>query len=127
MLELFDRLSLLEACNVEPQLFVAVVAAVRAATPDNPLSNWWHSVSSVQALAVFLAPDQGGAGDKMPPEDALALLLAALCRNLEHPGVTNAFLVRTRDPRAVAARTGAGRAGGGGARWRRTRRTSSGA
>jgi hypothetical protein len=33
--------------------------------------------------------------------DALSLLLAAMCHDLEHPGLTNAYQVKTRSPLAL--------------------------
>ena len=49
------------------------------------------------AASVLLC--EGGARRLFPAEDCLALLLAALCHDAEHPGTTNAFLARTDDPK----------------------------
>ena len=99
--QLFHNLGLLESCFVERTALRSLVHAAAVAHRNSALNNWWHTANCVQATAVLLHASGGGALDKMTPEDALALMLVALLRNVDHPGVTNAFLVRTKDPLAV--------------------------
>ena len=49
------------------------------------------------SAATDLLAQSGLLGGVLRDTDALALLLAALCHDLEHPGRTNGFLIRTRD------------------------------
>ncbi len=74
--QLFDSLGLLRACGVHTHAFRAFVHACRRAHRDNALNNWWHSANAVQATAVMLHPSGGNILDKMPDEDAFALMLA---------------------------------------------------
>merc|ERR1712187_607948 len=56
--------------------------------------NWAHAFSTFHAT--FLLLDSPGFCGLLPPEDTLALLLAALGHDIEHPGRTNNFLVNTQ-------------------------------
>ena len=62
--------------------------------------NWWHVCDVTHAATVFLC--EGGARRRLPAEECLALLLAALTHDAEHPGTSNAFLARTQDPKVRA-------------------------
>ncbi|KAJ1453197.1 hypothetical protein M885DRAFT_555206 [Pelagophyceae sp. CCMP2097] len=71
----------------------------------NAYHNLRHAVDVLQTSAAFLFTLQCDGSDtlaaSLPPLETLALLLAALCHDLDHPGVTNAFLVATRAPLAL--------------------------
>jgi len=59
---------------------------------------WFHSPSSNGTSTA------GGAATQQRPVgslETLAMLLAAACHDYGHPGVTNAFLIKSRDPRAL--------------------------
>ena len=60
-----------------------------------------HGVHVLHGAYVML---RGGVGEQAEPLTQLqtfALLVAAMCHDLEHPGVTNAFLVKSRAPLAT--------------------------
>eukprot|EP00937_MAST-01D_sp_MAST-1D-sp2_P005913 g5913.t1 len=66
---------------------------------DNPYHNATHAMDVTQTLHHFMT--EGGLGTHLPPHTTLAAILAAVTHDCGHPGVTNAFLINTRDPLAL--------------------------
>ncbi|KAI9189244.1 cAMP-specific 3',5'-cyclic phosphodiesterase 4D [Blastocladiella emersonii ATCC 22665] len=65
----------------------------------NPYHNSIHAVDVMHGAHYFLATL--GMSDLISIEERLACLLAASCHDVDHPGVSNAFLVETRCDLAV--------------------------
>jgi len=63
----------------------------------NPYHNFQHCVDVTHATFLMLV----GIRDTVSDIECYALLLAALAHDLEHPGVNNAYLIKSRDPLAV--------------------------
>lgn len=62
--------------------------------------NLYHAVDVLHATSVML--DGMGAWGLLNDVEQLALLLSALCHDLDHPGLTNSFQVRYRAGRRWA-------------------------
>ena len=75
--------------------FVAVVQ--RHYSPQNPYHNFQHCVDVTHATFLMLVGIRAAVSDI----ECYALLLAALAHDLEHPGVNNAYLIKSRDPLAI--------------------------
>ena len=73
--------------------------SVRSRYRHNPYHNWYHATSVMQ-FAYFTVRSTE-AGDCLPKLDLLALLLAALCHDIDHPGTTNSFQVMAASPLAL--------------------------
>ncbi|KAG5459751.1 MAG: hypothetical protein BJ554DRAFT_8295, partial [Olpidium bornovanus] len=106
----------LEAVGVGRSDLHRFIVAVRSAYyADNPYHNFHHGVDVMQAVYVFLLrmgilePRAAGAGNEhveraplsvpppmLLPHEAFALLVAALCHDLGHPGVNNAYMVSSK-------------------------------
>jgi len=96
-------------CHLAMEMFVSVglpaglaedrvrrfILAVRAAMLDNPYHNFYH-VFDVMQTANALATATGTMA-RLNAWERFALLSAALCHDLEHPGVTSAFLSKAGD------------------------------
>ena len=67
---------------------------------ENPYHNWTHVVDVMQTTFAFAS--MTGLLDRLEPWERFALLSAALCHDMEHPGVTSAFLAQTK-PQAASA------------------------
>eukprot|EP00928_Gymnodinium_smaydae_P012375 TRINITY_DN14493_c0_g3_i1.p1 TRINITY_DN14493_c0_g3~~TRINITY_DN14493_c0_g3_i1.p1 ORF type:complete len:817 (+),score=141.38 TRINITY_DN14493_c0_g3_i1:75-2525(+) len=65
----------------------------------NQYHNWTHAFGTFHAT--FLMLDSAAFGGVLPEASVLSLLLAALGHDVEHPGVTNAFLVNAEDALAL--------------------------
>lgn len=65
---------------------------------SNPYHNAAHAADVTQGMAIMM---QMGFGAKLTVLERTALLLAAAVHDLGHPGLSNAFLVSTRNHWAV--------------------------
>lgn len=75
------------------------------APSEVPFHNHVHAADVVHGVAFLLS--QEAMRRLLRPLDMYAMLLAALMHDYRHPGVTNAFLVATSDPRAILYNDGA--------------------
>ncbi|KAI8111980.1 hypothetical protein M9435_004475 [Picochlorum sp. BPE23] len=66
---------------------------------ENAYHNFYHSIDVTHATFLIIkAIQQPG---KLSPLEKFSLLIAALSHDMEHPGLNNAYLVRTRHPLAI--------------------------
>jgi DNA-binding response OmpR family regulator len=91
---MFIHLDLLKHCNVECVVLEKFLVAVKQGHKRNPFHNWRHAFDVAQATFVFLVRF---CGSQMlfTPVEQFALLVAALCHDIGHPGNSNDFLVKT--------------------------------
>jgi len=66
------------------------ILAVRAHMFDNPYHNWYHVFDVTQTSFAFA--HLSGAAERFDLFDSFAFLAAAMCHDLEHPGVSAPFL-----------------------------------
>jgi hypothetical protein len=75
------------------------VLTVQLSYQSNPYHNFTHAFDVTHALYCLL--EHVRRARFMRPLDELALMLAALCHDVGHPGVNNAFLIATDSPLAL--------------------------
>jgi hypothetical protein len=101
MVSMLHAAGLLRRFRIPAAAAHAFAAGVAAAMPE---SNSFHNVRHVFCVAQtafrFLIESHARAA-LLHDLDALALLLAAMCHDLEHPGTTNAFQVNTGSALAI--------------------------
>ena len=85
---------LLRRFRISPKAFAAFVADVRCRYNDNFFHNFRHAVMVMHTCWLFLA-DSTLRRKQLLEIDWLALLVAALVHDLEHPGTTNSFQINT--------------------------------
>ena len=100
VVSMLDSLGLLRRFRMSPNAVARFVADVAAHYNSCPFHNFRHAFLVALAAWRFvvagrLASSSPGAPPPLGPLDVLALLLAALCHDLEHPGTTNAFQVNS--------------------------------
>lgn len=66
---------------------------------ENPYHNWLHGFCVLQSVYVLLSSTP--VGDVFSQLDILALLIAALCHDVDHSGKTNAFEVSSASELAI--------------------------
>eukprot|EP00440_Ansanella_granifera_P050728 gb/GFBE01054979.1/.p1 GENE.gb/GFBE01054979.1/~~gb/GFBE01054979.1/.p1 ORF type:complete len:653 (+),score=98.07 gb/GFBE01054979.1/:1-1959(+) len=83
----------IDNCQIPLDCLKEFVAEARQGYQDNPFHNWFHGFSVYQHCfhQLSCAPIFGG----LSSTQGFGLLIAALCHDLGHPGVTNSFLIRT--------------------------------
>lgn len=71
----------------------------RSYNKNNPYHNFRHCFDVVQVVFYFLTT--GGASELLTPLEIFSLMVAALCHDLEHPGLNNSFQIVSNSPLAL--------------------------
>lgn len=122
---MFDDLGCLHSLGLDHAehlpLFIRWVLIVRANYhPNNPFHNFRHAFNVLQTLYTFLknatelqlhrrnTNENASTADGEPKMrlvfrdiEVLAMMMSALCHDLQHPGVNNSFLCDTNHPLAI--------------------------
>jgi CheY-like chemotaxis protein len=97
---MFIHLDLLKNCYVECDVLEKFLVTVKQGYKQNPYHNWKHAFDVTQATFVFLVRFCGNQVIWSPIEQ-FALLVAALCLDIGHPGHNNDFFVKTESEIAM--------------------------
>ncbi len=114
------RTHLLSQLHVSPpgfMKFMDLVCEMYSSRADNPYHNALHGADVMQSLHAMLVKtgvvqvyesdgltkcgDVSTSSHKLSRQNHFGALLAALCHDIGHPGLTNRFLVRSSDPMAI--------------------------
>eukprot|EP00002_Diphylleia_rotans_P002366 TRINITY_DN11505_c0_g1_i1.p1 TRINITY_DN11505_c0_g1~~TRINITY_DN11505_c0_g1_i1.p1 ORF type:complete len:1471 (+),score=307.50 TRINITY_DN11505_c0_g1_i1:48-4460(+) len=96
---MFTYLGLLEPFHIPIDVLHRFLGSVRSNYNENPFHNFHHAFTVVHTVFLFIC--HTNAEDFLQPLDKLALLVAALGHDLDHPGLTNAFEVSSSSPLAI--------------------------
>eukprot|EP00282_Hemiselmis_andersenii_P002848 CAMPEP_0114129220 /NCGR_PEP_ID=MMETSP0043_2-20121206/11358_1 /TAXON_ID=464988 /ORGANISM="Hemiselmis andersenii, Strain CCMP644" /LENGTH=511 /DNA_ID=CAMNT_0001222479 /DNA_START=413 /DNA_END=1945 /DNA_ORIENTATION=+ len=95
-LAMFHSLGLLKRYDISTESLVYFLLTVKLNYNDMAFHNWLHAWSVMHASWLMIsAPD---VGECLTEGDKLAIMLAAVCHDLDHPGVNNDFLAKSKDP-----------------------------
>ena len=98
LVAMFHARGLLRALRLSPAALRAFVAGADERYGVAPFHNWRHAFAVTAAAWRFL----DAAPELLPePLDQLALLVAALCHDVGHPGTTNAYQINSSSPLAL--------------------------
>lgn len=99
LLHLFDYYNLYKTFNLN---IINVLKCFRLLEfgyhSTNPYHNSNHAADVTQAMHCFIQEDK--IKSYITPLELLSSILAAVCHDLDHPGVTQSFLVATKNPLA---------------------------
>jgi len=98
-MDIFESLDLPAKVGVDTESIKRLVSSVQGYMFDNTYHNWHHAFDVFQST--YALATQMGTFDRLSDVEAMALLVSALCHDLEHPGVTNPFLVGVRSELAI--------------------------
>jgi len=99
LLSIFSFYNLLERFNIPLTTMKAFLLEVRKLYRSNPYHNFHHAFDVTQTVYSFLTRFQ--VGHSLLHHEILALLIAALCHDLDHPGFNNAFQINTMSNLAI--------------------------
>ncbi|KAK3260405.1 hypothetical protein CYMTET_30635 [Cymbomonas tetramitiformis] len=99
IINMFKHLNLLSAFNIAERTLYTFVEEIRLKYLLNPYHNFVHAVDVTQMMFVLLT--HGNAKQFFTHLDTLILMTAAVCHDVEHPGVNQAFLAAIKDPRVA--------------------------
>jgi len=96
----FKSFDLLKLFSISEDTLVRFVSQVRKLyNSRNPYHNFQHAFQVFQATYSLLVSFEFS--KYLSNMDILSVLLAALCHDIDHPGVNNAYLIKSRSPLAV--------------------------
>jgi hypothetical protein len=96
---MIKKLRILEDFKVEEISLLQYLDEIEMTYQRNPYHNSVHAADMLQAMWVFLNDDRlNGVLTRL---ELLAVILACTVHDVDHPGVTNAFVVKTRHPLAI--------------------------
>ena len=90
---MYDLLGLIEAFSINRAKLHGFISLVVSGYRDVPFHNWRHGACVGQVAYFFLSSE--GVGKSIDSIHHLALLTAAICHDLDHPGTNNAFQVNS--------------------------------
>ena len=90
---MFDELNLNGQWAIPSKKLNSFVSAIESKYKDVPFHNLKHGVAVAQSAFYFIAVTE--VGQCLTSLQAFALLVSALCHDLDHPGHTNAFEVNS--------------------------------
>lgn len=97
---IFQQRKLLSSFNIPLDVFHKFLLNVEAAYhQDNPYHNAMHVIDVLQTVNCFLSVTK--AEKHLNDIDIFSLLVAAMLHDIDHPGVSYDFLVKTEDPRTL--------------------------
>jgi hypothetical protein len=96
---MFDSLGVIDDGMLPTDAFWHFIDHVNRMYHANPYHNFKHCIDVTQAVYQLIAATHTRM--QWTVEEKFALLVGAICHDLDHPGVNNAFLVNTRDTRAL--------------------------
>ena len=89
IVHMFHHFHLFDTYKIEPIKFVNFIHALTNSYNTNSYHNVYHAIDTCQTSYVFLR--SYGATEYIPSLDILSLLLAALCHDVGHSGLTNNY------------------------------------
>lgn len=95
---MFQDYNLLEVLHVDAERLIAFVRDVELCYHPNPYHNFDHAFDVLQTTYSLVHGMR--AGEMLTTMDVLVLFIAALGHDVDHPGLTNGYLIATRDPLA---------------------------
>jgi hypothetical protein len=99
ILQMFHASGCVRAFNIpNTNLSRLVLAARKGYHNNNSFHNWRHAWSVT--MSVYLIAMSPNVLRCLGPSDRLAVLVAAMLHDIDHPGVNNDFLIKSADPLA---------------------------
>jgi len=92
--EMFVEMRLVDEFQIVGDTLKNFLITVRQNYHDNPFHNWYHGFSVLHFCYLSLRL-LTNASEYLTQQDVLALMVASLCHDIDHPGNTNSFEINT--------------------------------
>jgi len=96
---MFKDFDLLNRYHIPIETLHSFLLEVRSGYNNNPYHNFRHAIDVTQGIYFFLTT--GKVAEMLSYLEILAVLIAALCHDLRHPGLNNTFLIDTNSTLAL--------------------------
>jgi hypothetical protein len=98
VVSMFKHLDILSTFALNEETLREFIVALSDSYQANPYHNFTHAVDVTQAMFFMLTTLK--LRRFLRPLDVFAVLVASLCHDSDHPGLTNAYLIATKSPLA---------------------------
>mmetsp|Transcript_36321 Transcript_36321/g.58576 ORF Transcript_36321/g.58576 Transcript_36321/m.58576 type:complete len:859 (+) Transcript_36321:178-2754(+) len=98
-LEIFLEIGVHQGLGIETEKIQGFLLGVRDRMLENPFHNWAHVFDVTQTCYALVLLSKGR--DHLSDMQVFGLMIATLCHDLEHPGVNNQFLVKSKSSLAT--------------------------
>lgn len=98
-LEIFLEIGVHEGLGIETEKIKRFLLGVRDRMLENPFHNWAHVFDVTQTCYALVLLSKGR--EILTDMQLFGLMIATLCHDLEHPGVNNQFLVKSKSSLAT--------------------------
>ena len=96
---LFSHFSFFSLLSIPLTVFSRFVSSIQQQYRANPFHSFYHAVDVAQTTFVLLTSFH--AQRSLTPVECFSLLLAALCHDVDHPALNNAYQVNAQTPLAL--------------------------
>ncbi|OCT93510.1 hypothetical protein XELAEV_18011188mg [Xenopus laevis] len=91
---MFYELDLVTKFKIEPETMRFFLTSVQKLYQENPFHNFYHGFSVIQMMYCVISQCQ--LQEHLSPIDILTLMVAAICHDLDHPGLSNSYQVNAQ-------------------------------
>lgn len=94
VLQMMTELNILQTYKLRKDSAKELLRTIQNAYNHNPFHCWLHAVSVTQMMYLLIA--KSSLRNELDTREKYALLLAALCHDLDHPGLSNGFQINSK-------------------------------
>lgn len=98
MVQMMSEFKILHDYKIKKETMKDLIRTIQNAYNQNPFHCWLHAVSVTQMM--YLLISKSSLVDVLETREKYALLIAALCHDLDHPGLSNGFQINSKSPLA---------------------------
>lgn len=99
-MKMFEDLGFMRQFQIERCKLARFVLMVQKGYRDTPYHNWWHAFSVAQFAYALIYNLRLMERKILTPLQSLSFLIAALCHDLDHRGMSNSYQAHTSSPLA---------------------------
>lgn len=94
VMQMFTDCNILQELNLRREVVKELLGKIQNAYNHNPFHGWSHAVSVTQMMYMLIS--RTNLSDLLNTKEKLSLFIAALCHDLDHPGLSNAFQINSK-------------------------------
>eukprot|EP00026_Physarum_polycephalum_P010417 Phypoly_transcript_10581.p1 GENE.Phypoly_transcript_10581~~Phypoly_transcript_10581.p1 ORF type:complete len:305 (+),score=45.55 Phypoly_transcript_10581:195-1109(+) len=98
VVQMLSEFNILQEYEIKKETVKELLRSIQSAYNQNPFHSWMHAVSVTQMM--FLLISKSSLTTVLDTREKYSLLIAALCHDLDHPGLSNGFQINSKSPLA---------------------------
>lgn len=94
VMQMLTECNILQELNLRREVVKELLGKIQNTYNHNPFHGWLHAVSVTQMM--FLLISKTSLANVLNTKEKFSLFIAALCHDLDHPGLSNAFQINSK-------------------------------